>query len=256
MTHNLPTHLTFEGVDLTIIDHKGRPWLATAELARALGYATADAVSKIYRRNADEFLPDMVQTVKLTVWKRNKGLHAEEAKAGADGDLQSETRIFSPRGCYLIAMLARTERAKAFRRWVLDVLDHLAEPKTQPQRPALEDKTAETDAAFERELGRAINQRAHSLSLRQFDDIRAELRRVVKKYGAGKTQEEILAMVRGIELTDSGFYIVRRGDFRHMTSRCAVAHMMSEDIMETIHKLEAETGAELYGRHDPSEARA
>ena len=38
--------------------------------------------------------------------------------------------IFSPRGCYLIAMLARTERAKAFRRWILDVLDHLAEPKT------------------------------------------------------------------------------------------------------------------------------
>jgi len=124
------------------------------------------------------------------VWKQNKGLHAEEAKTGAEGDLQSETRIYSPRGCHLIAMLARTERAKAFRRWVLDVLDHLVEPQ---QLPALPDKTADT--AFENELKRAINQRAHSLSLRQFDDIRAELRRAVKKYGKGKTHDEISSSV-------------------------------------------------------------
>ena len=47
MTHNIPSHLTFEGVDLAIIDHQGRPKLSTAALARALGYATTDAVSKI-----------------------------------------------------------------------------------------------------------------------------------------------------------------------------------------------------------------
>jgi len=38
MTHNLPAHLTFEGVDLKIIDRNGRPWIAAADLARALGY--------------------------------------------------------------------------------------------------------------------------------------------------------------------------------------------------------------------------
>lgn len=32
-------------------------------------------------------------------------------------------RIFSPRGCHLIAILSRTNQAKAFRRWVLDVLE-------------------------------------------------------------------------------------------------------------------------------------
>lgn len=37
-----------------------------------------------------------------------------------------ETRIFSLRGCHLLAMFARTPVAKAFRRWVLDVLDRLA----------------------------------------------------------------------------------------------------------------------------------
>jgi len=38
MTHHLPAHLTFEGVDLSIIDRKGRPWLKAADLARVLGY--------------------------------------------------------------------------------------------------------------------------------------------------------------------------------------------------------------------------
>jgi len=37
MTHHLPAHLTFEGVDLRIIDRNGRPWIAAADLARALG---------------------------------------------------------------------------------------------------------------------------------------------------------------------------------------------------------------------------
>ena len=34
-----------------------------------------------------------------------------------------ETRIFSLRGCHLLAMFARTPVAKAFRRWVLDVIE-------------------------------------------------------------------------------------------------------------------------------------
>jgi len=146
-------------------------------------------------------------------------------------------------------MLARIERAKAFRRWVLDVLDHVAEPQPEPQLPALPDKTADT--AFENELKRAINQRAHSLSIRQFDEIREKLRRAVKKCGQGKTIEGILSMIRGIEVTDSGYYILRRGDFRGMTSRCAASFIMLEGVMDSIHKLEAETGAELYGRYDP-----
>jgi prophage antirepressor-like protein len=34
-----------------------------------------------------------------------------------------QVRVFSLRGAHLIAMLARTPVAKAFRRWVLDVLE-------------------------------------------------------------------------------------------------------------------------------------
>lgn len=39
------------------------------------------------------------------------------------GNYKKKSRIFSLRGCHLIAMFARTAIAKQFRKWVLDVLD-------------------------------------------------------------------------------------------------------------------------------------
>ena len=39
-------------------------------------------------------------------------------------------RIFSLRGCHLVAMFARTPVAKAFRRWVLNVLEKYAAEQT------------------------------------------------------------------------------------------------------------------------------
>ena len=67
-------------------------------------------------------------------------------------------RIFSPRGCYLLGMLARTERAKAFRRWVLDVLEGRQVPRkvaalTVPQHLA----ALRYRGALVRELGAATS---------------------------------------------------------------------------------------------------
>lgn len=89
----LPASLTFDDVDLTIIDHEQRPWLSAADLARALGYTRADKVTQIYSRNKDEFSPGMTEILKLRVAK-NKGLDNSDA-----------IRVFSPRGCHLVAML-------------------------------------------------------------------------------------------------------------------------------------------------------
>jgi prophage antirepressor-like protein len=44
-------------------------------------------------------------------------------KGFGSGESEKEVRIFSLRGCHLIAMFARTAIAKQFRKWVLDVLD-------------------------------------------------------------------------------------------------------------------------------------
>lgn len=85
-------------------------WITSSELARALGYAREDSVSRIYDRRSDEFTSDMTTTVKLTVVR-------------ATGTVEMDNRIFSLRGCHLITFFARTPVAKEFRKWVLDVLE-------------------------------------------------------------------------------------------------------------------------------------
>jgi len=104
----LLTTMSFGETTLAIIDRHGEPWLSARELARALGYADERGVLRIYSRNQEEFTDEMTCVVNLT----------PQAK-----DQRRDIRVFSPRGCHLIAMLSRTDRAKAFRRWVLDVLE-------------------------------------------------------------------------------------------------------------------------------------
>lgn len=115
--------LSFNGVTLAPVNHGNQLWIRAAELARALGYASEKSVSNLYARNADEFSNDMTVVIDLMT-----------------SDTPTKTRLFSPRGCHLIAMFARTPVAKAFRKWVLDVLDKLtvqvALPVAKAKKPA------------------------------------------------------------------------------------------------------------------------
>ena len=47
--------LVFDDTVFSVVDRDGQPWLRGPEIAQALGYANSDAISRIYRRNADEF---------------------------------------------------------------------------------------------------------------------------------------------------------------------------------------------------------
>ena len=90
-------------------------WLKSSEIAEALGYSRADKVTQIYERNADEFPPHMTQVI------------------DSSQNLNLRVRIFSLRGCHLIAMFSRTAVAKEFRKWVLDILDkEVGAPKPLP----------------------------------------------------------------------------------------------------------------------------
>lgn len=109
--------LVFEDIEFELVDLRNGPWLKGAQIAAALGYKNPKpAISNLYRRKADEFTASMTRLVVLS----------------SPGGPQL-TRIFSPLGCYLLSMVTRTKRAKAFRRWVLDVL----ESRVVPNRPAL-----------------------------------------------------------------------------------------------------------------------
>lgn len=124
----MTTALTFNEVTLSPVQHQNRLWIRATELARALGYSDERSVGKIFKRNETEFTPDMTQVVEIS-----EGVN-----------LTTTARIFSPRGCHLIAMFARTAVAKQFRRWVLDVLDKVCQPQPEAIPHTTTPSTAES----------------------------------------------------------------------------------------------------------------
>ena len=97
--------LSFNEVNFSPVERNGQIWLTAGDLARALGYAKANAVTQVYERNKDEFNQSMTQVI------------------DNPQSLNLRLRIFSLRGAHLIAMFSKTAIAKQFRKWVLDVLD-------------------------------------------------------------------------------------------------------------------------------------
>lgn len=127
----MTTVLTFNNVALSPITYQNSLWIRAVELARALGYSDGSIVSRLYRKHADEFAPEMTQLIEISA----------EDRSGLLGSA-GRCRIFSLRGCHLVAMFARTPVAKAFRRWVLDVLDKLdAEQHAASSSPTPDDFT-------------------------------------------------------------------------------------------------------------------
>ncbi|UOO93384.1 BRO-N domain-containing protein [Vitreoscilla stercoraria] len=110
--------LSFNQVSLNRVSHTDNQiWITSAELAKALGYKAVDSVTKIFNRNSDEFTEQMSTTVNLTVVRKT-------------GSVVMPVRIFSLRGCYAIAFFAKTEVAKQFRKWVLDLIETEAQKFT------------------------------------------------------------------------------------------------------------------------------
>jgi len=112
MTATLPTTIAFKDTTLDIIRRNGQPWLRGPQIEAALGFKSRGDLNQVYERNKDEFTDTETAVVMLVT---NGG--------------KQKVRIFSSRGAWLLGMLARTERAKAFRRWVLDVLEAQHQPK-------------------------------------------------------------------------------------------------------------------------------
>jgi len=118
--------LTFQNIQFDIVDRNCQPWLRGYQIGTALGYTQGtQAISKLFDRNSDEFTDTMTALVEL------------DTEGG-----KQQVRIFSLRGCHLLAMLSRTKIAKEFRKWVLDILDNQLssnpvqlEPKTKKALP-------------------------------------------------------------------------------------------------------------------------
>lgn len=96
-------------------------WLTSSELANALGYSSVKSVTNLYNANKDEFTSSM--TLVTESMTNAKVEVTDSVTSKRVRNLTKKTRIFSLRGCHLLAMFARTTVAKEFRKWVLDVLD-------------------------------------------------------------------------------------------------------------------------------------
>lgn len=101
----------FKGKALVPVANISGIWISSSDLAKALEYANSRAVTMIYNKYADEFTSGMTQVLEVST----------------SGNYRKKVRVFSLRGAHLIAMFARTDVAKEFRRWVLDILDREVE---------------------------------------------------------------------------------------------------------------------------------
>ncbi|WMJ65396.1 P22AR C-terminal domain-containing protein [Klebsiella variicola] len=99
--------LNFQGKAIVPVTGMTGIWLTSAEIANALQYKSAKSVTNLFNQNSDEFTSGMTQVIESVT----------------SGNYRKKVRVFSLRGAHLIAMFARTDVAKEFRRWVLDILD-------------------------------------------------------------------------------------------------------------------------------------
>ena len=107
--------LNFDGIDVPVVEYNGQLYMTAETLGKCLGYEEPrKAVLKIFERHSEEFTSEMQGVVKLTT-------------PGGE----QEVRVFSPKGCWLIGMFAKTANAAKFRKWVLDVLEKHIEKKAE-----------------------------------------------------------------------------------------------------------------------------
>ncbi|EHU2280701.1 BRO-N domain-containing protein [Acinetobacter baumannii] len=104
-----------------VVRDNGQIYLTAGELAQALDYKSVKSVSNLYNANKDEFTDSMTQIIE-SVTAGNIEV-TESVTSKQTRNLKKKVRVFSLRGCHLIAMFARTAVAKQFRKWVLDILD-------------------------------------------------------------------------------------------------------------------------------------
>lgn len=124
--------LSFNGNDLNPVEREGQIWMTASDLAKALSYKNSKSVSNLFNANSSEFTSGMTRVIDSVT----NGINGSKRKMAV--------RIFSLRGCHLIAMFARTKIAKDFRKWVLDILDR------EVSTPAIEQPPAITDADWMR----------------------------------------------------------------------------------------------------------
>ena len=98
-----------------IILEDGRYWMTAEEVGKALGYKDPkQSIFNLYQRNKDELQP----------YKGIIKMVYPSASDGRGGGVQ-ETLVFNTDGMWLAAILAKTHKAKKFRKFIVNMLKAL-----------------------------------------------------------------------------------------------------------------------------------
>jgi len=227
--------MQFNDTNLDIIDRNGQQWMQSPQIATALGYKQANAVTKIFNRNSEEFTKNMVSTIDLP----NMG----------------KQRIFSLRGAHLIGMFARTKKAKEFRQWVLNILEsHQADRSELPSTitPAQKgtllaimdarcaDVPAMRQGSVRARMWRVVNRHNgvnsyHETTATAFEDTKAMLETMDIKLGEVVEQKAIkdeptVSMAGKIPVSESTLIAYKR-----VSRKVADAYKQVESIEQELH---------------------
>lgn len=101
----------FNDHKIELIRHNGQDYMTLSQIGRALEVRENNGLSKIYNAHKEEFDEEMSCLIKQG---------------------RTRVRIFNREGAWLIGMFARTEKAAAFRRWVLKVLKTASDGPAAP----------------------------------------------------------------------------------------------------------------------------
>lgn len=182
----------FQGNALVPVTGISGVWLTSADIAKALQYKSAKSITNLFNQNSDEFTSGMTQVIESVT----------------SGNYRKKVRVFSLRGAHLIAMFARTDVAKEFRRWVLDILDREVQHSPIAKRFSDEELIGlcyqqlwmENSQKLCKELYPAMKQLRSELSGKVFD-IANETRYM--------TQKNREALMREIENLDHSNFVVK-----------------------------------------------
>lgn len=189
VTTKMQHALTFGAHEVKTITREGQLWMSADEVGRLLEYASPEkAIRKLYNTHADEFTATMTRIIRVIT-------------AGG----KQAVRFYSLRGAHLLGMFARTPKAKAFRAWVLDILDrevaalkeaaHAGKELSYNTRLALQGICTEVYfmASWWRHFGegiKVISPYAYNLIFERFLFAPGRADELVKEFGLNSMKEE------------------------------------------------------------------
>lgn len=104
----------FNDHKIELIRHNGQDYMTCRQIADVLDMSCRNGATDLYNAHKEEFDEEMSCLIKQG---------------------RTRVRIFNREGAWLIGMFARTEKAAAFRRWVLKVLKTASDGPAAPVLP-------------------------------------------------------------------------------------------------------------------------